>query len=733
MGNLIKVTGKAFLREHPFIDPDAQPTPVQKHSFIFPGDEIVFYHDLDLPGDAGAASISQVQLISMELSLIAQKPQVFSEEFSEQFKSTRNFKLDNFIATFNNANAPIIPWGADGYAPYVTLLQDRNWRLPPGDFRRQIKLMTKHTAATTNWTYRFMWPVLFRWEYWKALLGVNNDFYNPVEPQNGQNNWWYHYFVLNKWIIKSRLDLYVKVLGVNKKIRSELNLTPGTIDVNDYESSVDWGTLSIKTSAVGGAPSNTPCLINGNRDTEVWAYFEKKTPFDINEQGEISGVMWVEPYLGAGRDARTRASSLYQITPESVFAGLNTSITDDSGTGITDALGNYIVTDSNGVGVKILFDGIVPEKVVMFGIIDFNKLANAWPGEKKFSIKARLYDSMIDAGETKQGEEIMQDAILISTFDLNTLCEPTRPMCPFELKVYADLADSSFIKNDKSDFYQFANGLFADVSFVLQKNNSTCGDDWEDVAAISETKDNEMDMTGISQSDYGRYFAFGTNPDFSGAAFEDDNGQKYTGLFLEWRKVLAAFGIGTYRMKTVKVDVFGNITSTYDERIFCLRAYNCNLANRTIKIETLNEGMRGSFTNRMVQIDYAGGWRGEIRLKGVMKYTGSGYVKEFNQYNDTKFNAFKPTINEQLPKFTLSIRPIPGWMDWILSTDVLQADEIKVTDFNTNNRHTNSFVRVPVMNDGDYTPRDNELRNPLSDVDIKFAYGLNNLRKRNSQ
>jgi hypothetical protein len=106
-------------------------------------------------------------------------------------------------------------------------------------------------------------------------------------------------------------------------------------------------------------------------------------------------------------------------------------------------------------------------------------------------------------------------------------------------------------------------------------------------------------------------------------------------------------------------------------------------------------------------------------------------VKEYNQYGDNTINAFRPIINEQQPKYLLQIRPIPGWMDFVLSTNVLQADEIKITDFNMGNR-SHPLVRVPVMNDGDYTPRDNNLANVNSDVEITFAYGQNNLRRRNS-
>lgn len=715
---LIKYTNKGFLREHPFADPITAPTPVQTHSYIFPGDELVLYHKITLPDDASAASINDVKFISAKVSLIAQKPQVYSEEYSVEYQSTRFFELDSFITSFNNTNARIIPWGTDGYAPNVFLQQDRNWKLPPGDFRRQVNFFTKHTASTSKWDYWFYFPILFRWEYWIALASASDDFFDLLQPQNGQNNWWFHYFIANKWLFKSRLELNVLVNGVPTIIRNELNLSPGTDDINDYNSNADWINKSIKTTTIGGTPSNTPAFVWGNKITEVWGFFSKVSPWGGSEQGKISAVVWIEPLIGSGINARTRASSLYPVGNESVFIGLDTSITDDSGIGITTDAGDFIVTDANGNGVMVLFDSVNPEKVMFFAMIDYNKLNIVYPGVKKFMLYARLYNSTISIGETIKGEEINQLCQIISPPDSNSLCNRNEPDCPFNLDVYADLTDSDDLKNDKSDFYEYGDASTASIIFKLQKADDLCGDSW-------------TNKVTISNQDYGKFFAFGKSNDFKGTDFEDDYGKKYTGLFLEWRKVLTDFGEGRYRILVTKTDVFSNSDSKPDNRIFCLKNYNCNFVNRTVRIDYTNEGLRGSLLNQSVFIDYAGGWTSQIRLRGVAKYKGSTYVKEFNQYGDADFNKKKPIINEQEPKIVLIIKPVPGWMDFLLSTNVLQADEILITDWNTNNRH--SFIRFPVINDGDFTPRDNNLQNPLSDVEISFAFAQNNLRKRNSQ
>lgn len=726
---LIKLTNKSFLREHPFVNPIDAPFPVQAHSFIFPGDELVMYHKISLPTDASTPLMNDIKFISAKVSVIAQKPNVFSEEFSREFTATRNFELDSFITSFNNINARVIPWGTDGYAPNLTVKQDRNFLLPSADFRREVNFFTKHTAGTAIWDYWFYFPILFRWEYWISLLNADNDFYDASLPQDGLNNWWYRYFndviLPFGWKIKSRLDLTVLINGVSNVIRAELDLTPNAGDVNDYNSNADYTQKSIKTSKVGGTLSNTPCFVNGNENTIVVGALRHVLPWEVDEQANIGGLNWIEPFEGAGVTARTRGSSYYQITPESVFMGLGLSATDDDNIGITNEAGLFVVYNPSGTGALTLFESGTPEVIKVVSIIDYNKLKLVYPGVTKFTLYTRIYNSLdvnplADPAllKSRKGEEIKQDAIYITGVSQQTICSQRPPQCPFVLNVYGDAIDSSEIKNDKSDFYYYGDATVESIVMTLQKNDSACGD-----MAYADVKI-------INDNSIGKYFSFGTNPDFSGVSFIDDYGKKYTGVFVEWRKVLAAYGVGKYRMLITKTDVFGTITTAYDQREFCLHNYDCRIIDKTVKIEIYNQGLRGVF-GEDAQVDYAGGWKGEIRLKGLLKFKSSAYVKEYNQYGDSSFNALKPIVNEQQPKFQLAIRPIPGWMDWILSTNVLQADEILVTDYNLRNRQP--FTKVPLMIDGDYTPRDSNLGNAHADVEIEMAFGRNNLRKRNSQ
>lgn len=783
MGQIIKLTGNSFLREHPFGNPVDFPAPVDEYinAFIYPGDELVMWHKVTLPDDVSASAIGDIFFQSARMSIMAQKPQVFSEEFNVVFKSTRGFTLDSFITTFNNSNAPYQLWGADGYAPNLHFTQDRSFKLPLSDFRRQIKIFTRHTSSTDQWEYWFYFPILFRWEEWISLLGVSDDFFNLAQMQEGKNHWWYHYFITNVWRIISRLEINCTILGVQTIIRSDLNLTePAAGRVKNYSSNNDWINKSIKLAAIGGTPSNSPAFIYGNKDTRIIAEFQKVLSWEAGERNQMSGVMWIEPYQGSGVTARTRGSSLYQAAGgETVFKGLSTGASDVDGLQMFNNAASYVVFNANGNGAALVLNQTATSVLTLFGVIDYTRLASVYPGVTKFTIYARLYNSMKrEAGvddNTRDGEELRLDVTLINPPASNAICEKREPDCPFNLTVFADLNDADELKNDRSDFLAYGDASVSDIIFVIGKKtdcatpsgsplhgnppegdfNSDFSDDFYNdensitPQTIAATFQNfiggftgtltmgdcvPMNITllnAVTDQQWGKYFAFGKSHDFLNNDFIDDYGKKYTGLLLEWRKVLQQYGAGSYQIFIIKVDVFGNAKVECDPRTFCLKNYHCNFSNGTVRIEVTNEGLRGLFFDPDNLVDYAGGWYSQYRLRGVFKYKNSEYADEYNQYGDSKHNVYKPVTDEQSPKFALAIKPVPGWMDFILSTNVLQGDEILITDYNINNRHP--FIKIPVKKDGGYQPRDTNLRSPLADVKIDMAYGRNNLRKRNSQ
>jgi hypothetical protein len=715
---IYRYTGKSWFHEHPYIDPQIQRGIDQVDAFIFPGDEITLYHKVCLPCDAVVANINDVNIISAKCSLVAVKPQVFSEEFSDVFKSTRLFELDSVTTLFNGVNAPYLPFGSDGVARSLQVNQDRVFKLPPADFHRQIKYFTDHVNSTQEWNYWFYFPILFRWEYWQSLLTVHNDFFDLVQPLNGKNQFWERFFVDGVWKLQSRLDLNCLINGIPTVIRCSLDIAKEPEDVNDYNSNSDWINKSIKTCKIGGTPTNTPCVIYANEDTDVFGYFEKVSGWSPDEQANMSAIMWVEPFEGGGITQRTRGSSIYEVQSESVFKGLSLSLTDDNGIGVTDENGNYIIVDAAGKGAILYFDGINPALLRVFSIIDKNKLAAIYPNATRFTLYCRLYNGLTPISAPIKGEEIKQDSVLVNNAQGSTTCLQRQPLCPYDLKVFANLNNNLYLENDKSDFLYYGDPLVSNIQFTLQKSADSCDDNaWSDVAVISN-------------SSYGQFFEFGKSLDFLNNYFTDEFNKKYTGLMLSWKSVLTAFGTGFYRMKITYTDTNAVDTVGYDSRKFCLRNYNCNLVDKTVRIETVNIGLRGSLSDQLNYTDYSTGWNGQIRLEGLLRYRESNYNSEYSVYGTGQFNVKKPYIDEQNPKFTLSLKQIPGWMQWYASTNILQADSIIVTDYNLANDR--ELTRIPLIKDGAFSPIDNKLANPHSSVTIPMAYAKDNLRLQNS-
>ncbi len=322
---------------------------------------------------------------------------------------------------------------------------------------------------------------------------------------------------------------------------------------------------------------------------------------------------------------------------------------------------------------------------------------------------------------TRRGEQIAQNGAIFIPSSTNivppVICGISR--CPYTLEVFADEDEpANELNNDKSDFYFYGNAGVASIAMTLQK-------------LVSGTW---TDSVVLNSSAYGSFFAFGKHPDFSGADFTDDFGKQYTGIFLNWLTVLQNKGFGTYRMKIVYTDIFAVASTYYSQAQYALYQWNCYKPNGTVRIELFNEGLRGSLEDNRIQIDYSTGWRSQIRLRGLFLYKGSSYVKEYNQYGDADYNAFKPIIHEQSSKYSLTKLQVPAWLIWYLSTNVNQADSILITDYNTSNRF--ALVKTPVMSDGDIALNDNNLTDPTGSIlistKLNFAYSQNNLRKRNS-
>lgn len=394
---------KIQIREHPDLDPVASPGFNKGHSFIFPGDELVACVALDLPQDIGGTFLFK-SLTSIKMSVIAKKPNIYSEVYGTEYAATREFELDSFTIPLNSTNAPIVPWGTDGYAPNINFSQDRSWALPSGDFRRQIKAFTTHTPSTSSWQYNFWYPLIFREDYWNALIAADNDFYDPAQPQNGKNNKWLRYHNLSMppfgWKIFYKFELfYTQISPITgptaNRVYCELDLSNEQTEIQDYESNPDYALLEIKTCPVSGTPSNTPsCFVFGGQNTSCFGYFQKQSAWATNEKTNLSAVFRIRPKEG-GDVLGSRASSLYPVDNSVVWVANTDYLATDSLNRITTDAGDRLVLSNSGAAVTISFDPLNDRNIIVQSEIDYIKLNAIFPGVTAFTLYCRLYNSTL--------------------------------------------------------------------------------------------------------------------------------------------------------------------------------------------------------------------------------------------------------------------------------------------------------------------------------------------------
>lgn len=289
--------------------------------------------------------------------------------------------------------------------------------------------------------------------------------------------------------------------------------------------------------------------------------------------------------------------------------------------------------------------------------------------------------------ELPKGTPVELDILTSSTSD-----------CPFCLTVLADEVDESEYKNDKTGFLFKFSELITSLTFTLQK----------------KVDGTFVDVETLNNDNWGTLYPL--------EFIIDDKNRKYVGYLVDWRLVLSGHGTGFYRLKTIETNLFGTFEQLSSE--YCLLAYTSHRANGTVKIETNTSGLSGDINDPTDIISYGSGWYTSIRLCGMFGFDTSDYVEERTEYRNGQQKWIK---DEQTVKYTLKLKPINAELHNFLKTNILQADEIIITDYNANN--PNKHVSVNVNRNGNYEPQW-QPKTLLAKVDVSFKSAFNNLRKK---
>lgn len=305
----------------------------------------------------------------------------------------------------------------------------------------------------------------------------------------------------------------------------------------------------------------------------------------------------------------------------------------------------------------------------------------------------------------KQGIVIKQKFVLIKDspggVPVTVVASVNLDKCCFELPALAELSFTSEFKNDKHSAIFFWNNGFVSAEMKLQRFENGA---WSDGILLSDNT-------------YGINFAYGF--------YETIYKEKAQGYLLDWNLTLAIDGEGNYRIKATGTTIAGALVEQYSMD-FCLKTYTEARADRTVRIDWWLNGNLGNLLNDSLKRDFGAlNWFNSIRLpESKFGNDTSSYERTFVKYQNGKQIWTKDV---QIEEYSLRTGRFTNELHRFIKIDILQADDIRITDYNTENAvtHQNKFVIVS----GNYEPKwiDGSM---FASVEVKFQQAYQNFEHR---
>jgi hypothetical protein len=287
----------------------------------------------------------------------------------------------------------------------------------------------------------------------------------------------------------------------------------------------------------------------------------------------------------------------------------------------------------------------------------------------------------------------------------------------YPLPVFADLTDTDPYKND-TNWWLFnppATGPFTTIVFYLDKK---INGSW-------------VQQATLNNNTYGTYYDHTTlQCDYV----------PWLGYKITWRSVLSAFGEGIYRFRLQSVIYFQ--TSCCASPPFCLKAFDCIAADRTVRWEASYAGGKFGSIDKdcyawsfcccsVTSITYGSpgttgaivpctpiNWSDSIRLEGFFGFEKTSYERTKLKYVT---GEIKKVRDEALQRFTWKSGNLPKWAHDRLKAYGLMADRLYVSDYNINNADYDIKQKWVVCDSG-YEPA-HKGYSRYSKVDVDFVEG----------
>jgi len=244
--------------------------------------------------------------------------------------------------------------------PYINYSANRVFNIPTTEIRKPITITVVDTGGAPNDAkYKISYPFMIRWEDWVSLLGVNSDFFNPSQPNNGQNQDWFHYLTAN-WKIYFRTGY--DVMSATNPYHFDKDLL---IPINDYATNPKYSVKKVESFKLDGTTqllSGGINYIQASENTIIRATFSASGILIAN----CRVVFGIEIHQQGGIGGRVRFSSVWETTfPTTWFIPI--SGPDDK----------IVLTQINSTTIKAE------------ALLDYNALP---VGNIQYDIVARLYE-----------------------------------------------------------------------------------------------------------------------------------------------------------------------------------------------------------------------------------------------------------------------------------------------------------------------------------------------------
>jgi len=257
-------------------------------------DDILRYDQFYI--DRGGREDRVITINQTRQFLIAKNSSTGAEFIMEQF-------FQNWSgATAVNDGSPLGQYTTQ----YFNFVQDRVFKMPDNEQRKQIQVNRRTDLDTTDRRYYEMWyPFMMRWEDWVALLNADTNFFDNSLPQNGLNNLWDRYQTFANW------DLYYRNQVILTQDGTQLTFSQDKIiDSFTYLEDTDWINEDISSFTITGTPlvSGGTEFIQGFEDTKIiaskeWAGAGTKPDnatevawvlrIEVYEQGTITDIRFI--------------------------------------------------------------------------------------------------------------------------------------------------------------------------------------------------------------------------------------------------------------------------------------------------------------------------------------------------------------------------------------------------------------------------------------------------------